>query len=215
VVENGGALCFPLDLGYPFALAEAHETVDGHALIRFSPAYAEIRDFITRQRNGHGYKLLGFGDMSVAERARNTGLDLAAAARAGQRLCSEPLVWLDSAMHLERFRAAAHAAGLTLTRGGRFWHLMGDTSKARGLVAMRSLFSTGQAEAPTVIALGDSDNDREMLRSADIAVVVRRPDGSRLDGCNGIRRTLVTGQPGPAGWNQAVLEILNELGFKP
>ena len=64
-----------------------------------------------------------------------------------------------------------------------------------------------------VIALGDSDNDREMLRSADVAVVVRRPDGGVLHDCHGIRRTLVTAQPGPAGWNQAILETLNEMGL--
>jgi mannosyl-3-phosphoglycerate phosphatase len=48
-----------------------------------------------------------------------------------------------------------------------------------------------------------------MLQSADIAVVIQRPDGSHLD-CHGIRQTLLTEQPGPAGWNEAVLQILSQ-----
>jgi hypothetical protein len=50
-----------------------------------------------------------------------------------------------------------------------------------------------------------------MLQNADVAVVIRRHDGSHLD-CHGREKTIFTQQQGPAGWNAAILQILKELG---
>lgn len=211
MVENGGALCFPSEQARALALV-ADEQHDDYAIVLRSPAYAAIREFIVQQREQHGWQLTGFGDMSVDEVAAQTGLDQVGAARARQRLCSEPFTWHDSTQRLEQFREQAAAARLHITRGGRFWHLMGPTSKGAALQAMCELLYPGQRDALSVIALGDSENDRDMLESADIAVVVRRHDGTHLD-CQGKRRTLRTQQPGPAGWNTAVLQLLDELGL--
>jgi mannosyl-3-phosphoglycerate phosphatase len=209
IVENGGALCFPLDRKYPFEIT-AHEHRDGYAVIRFSPPYDVIRQFIGQQRTRHGWQLRGFADMSVEEVAERTGLDRESAARAKERMCSEPFVWDDNSAHLADFRRQAEAAQLALTRGGRFWHLMGQTSKAEALHAMRSLYANGLQQTLPVIALGDSENDREMLEAADIAVIVKRRDGGHLD-CHGIKRTLHTHEPGPAGWNTTMLQLLGEM----
>ena len=210
IVENGCALCFPLDRAYPFDL-EGYEVNDGYAVVRFPPPYTDIRRFVDRQRATHGWRLQGFDDMSAEEVARSTGLDEHQAQHAKQRLCSEPFLWLDSEDNLDRFIAAADDAGLGVTRGGRFWHLMGRSGKAQAMQAMRALFATDGKQAPTVIALGDSENDRAMLQSADIAVVIKRHDGTHLD-CRGKKKTLYTQQQGPAGWNAAILQILPELG---
>ena len=62
---------------------------------------------------------------------------------------------------------------------------------------MRALYAVDGEQPLTVIALGDSENDSEMLQNrADIAVVIRRHDGSHLD-CQAGRQTLLTEQPGP------------------
>jgi len=209
IVENGGALCFPGDRSYPFEI-DAHEQIAGYSVIRFSPPYRVIRGFIEQQRGTAGRRLLGFGDMTVEDLMALTGLDAAEARLARQRLCSEPFLWRGTDEDLAAFRERALAAHLHITRGGRFWHLMGDTGKAEAMRAMRCLFTGNQHARVPAIALGDAENDREMLEAADIAVIIRRPDGTHLD-CHGIQRTLLTELPGPAGWNQAILRILPEL----
>lgn len=210
IVENGCALCFPLKRDYPFDISQ-HEQMEGYAVLRFPPRYSQIRQFIAQQRARHRWRLRGFDDMSVAEVAETTGLGERQAGHAKKRLCSEPFEWLDDQDGLRQFIAAAEKAGLHVTRGGRFWHLMGQSSKAQALDTVRTLFFADHAETPTVIALGDSENDRGMLQSADIAVVIKRHDGTHLD-CHGIKQTLLTQQQGPAGWNTAVLQILTEMG---
>lgn len=208
IVENGGAICFPDGHDYPFEVT-AHEHRLEYRVIRFSPPYAQIRDFIAARRTARELPLTGFGDLDDAAVAAATGLPLADAARARDRLCSEPFSWSGSEPALAAFIDAAYAAGLRVTRGGRYWHLMGPTSKAAAMRTLSGLYQGGLERTATVVALGDGENDREMLHDADIAVVIRRPDGSHLD-CHGIRRTIITDQPGPPGWNAAVLQILRE-----
>ena len=210
IVENGCAMCFPPDRDFGFEFGP-HERIDGYAVKRSPPDYRAIRDFIVQQRTRHRYRLQGFGDMNPEQLRSATGLSLGQAANAGKRLCSEPFQWLDSEERLQQFLAAAEEAGLCTTRGGRFWHLMGKSSKALALEKMRTLITAGQRGRPTVIALGDSENDRGMLQQADIAVVIRRHDGTHLD-CRGKHRTIYTQQQGPAGWNAAILQILTEPG---
>jgi mannosyl-3-phosphoglycerate phosphatase len=216
IVENGGAIAIPeamtgqLFSGQPDAMADIAgvDTAEDHLVLRSSPAYATIRDFITRQRDASGYRLTGFGDMTPADISRHTGLSISDAALAAKRLCSEPFLWHDSDTRLQDFRREAAHVGLGITRGGRFWHLMGDTSKARAMHRLQAWMDRNRAPSMTV-ALGDSDNDREMLEQADIAVCVRRHDGTILD-CAGRRRTILTDHAGPAGWNNAILEILRD-----
>jgi mannosyl-3-phosphoglycerate phosphatase len=49
-----------------------------------------------------------------------------------------------------------------------------------------------------------------MLDTSDIAVIVRRPDGSQLD-CQGRQQTVTTELAGPAGWNDAILGLLTQF----
>ena len=171
IVENGCAMCFPLAYHYPFEITR-HERIGDYAVVRNPPSYEQIRQFIKQQRTNHARQLRGFADMSAAEVAESTGLAEYEAENAKQRLCSEPFEWLDTEENFNQFVAAAETAGLRVIRGGRFWHLMGRSSKALALDAMRALFAGEDGGPLTVIALGDSENDVSMLQSADIAVVV-------------------------------------------
>jgi mannosyl-3-phosphoglycerate phosphatase len=209
IIENGGAMAFPLDLELPFELP-GHEIDTEHAVVRFSPPYAEIRAFIEAQRHQADYRLKGFADLSADEVSHLTGLAVEEAAQARERLCSEPFLWEDSDERLSAFTDAAGDHGLRVTRGGRFHHLMGDTSKAAAMMAMAELFAGTSAGRPTLVALGDSENDIEMLQHADVAVVVMRPDGRHLE-CEGLHKTYKTVEPGPEGWNAAVEDWLGEF----
>ena len=208
IVENGGVIAFPETMVPDAAPAGARaEWVDGYWTYRLGPAYVDLRRFIDAQREARGYRLTGFGDLSILQIEGLTGLDPAEARLSRRRLCSEPFLWHDSEDALARFTAAAAGAGFALTRGGRFLHLVGHTGKAAAIDNLRGLLDGG-ATPSSAIVLGDSENDRAMLEAADTAVVVKRPDGSHLD-CRGRGQTLYTDEPGPAGWNVAILQLLD------
>ncbi len=174
------------------------------------PGYLLIRDFLIDHRSNPRFDNLGFGDMSLEEVIEQTGLTHHQAQAATKRLASEPFLWRGDSEDLAAFHYEVKKAGLRMTRGGRFLHLMGDTDKGVAVkLVINHLQSQGLGITHT-IALGDSDNDRDMLLAVDYPVIVRKPDGSHLE-LPERPDALRTGQPGPQGWNEAILSLSERL----
>jgi len=196
--------------GCGIARSDAPEAVE-----RFGPDYPALRSTIVELRKRTGVDFRGFGDMDDAEVARRTGLPLAGAALARQREASEPGVLSTSGDTGRRFEDALDEHGLRMVLGGRFHHVMprADKAIAMGRVAARLAAERG-VDRMYCIAAGDSANDADMLRAADQAIIVRRHDGSwlDLDREDGVRRSRA---PGPAGWDECLSALLDELGVPP
>jgi mannosyl-3-phosphoglycerate phosphatase len=178
----------------------------------FGHDYKTICTILDELRTTEAYQFAGFHDWRADEIANITGLSTHAAALASQRQASEPLLWQDDEDKLEAFRHQLEANSLTLKRGGRFWHVMGQTDKVNAMQYLTDEYQQSLGEKPTVIALGDGPNDRDMLAAADIAVIVYNPDGTGFalperEQQQIIRTTLA----GPAGWNASILQILNDF----
>ncbi len=152
------------------------------------------------------YAWRGFAQMDAAEIASHTGLSLEGARDAAWREFCEPLIWLDGDDKLGEFADALQARGLRCLRGGRFLHVMDNQAgKDRAMAWLRAR----AAERDICLALGDSDNDREMLDAADIAVLVRSPVRD-FPAARGRSLTLRTQGYGPLGWAEAVDQLLDQ-----
>ena len=193
-VENGGALYFPRGY-FPGTVADAF------------PRGEHLMLPLARPLQGGLPGTRGFRDMSDAEVADATGLPLEDAALARRREFDEAF---SCPPELEpRLPALAAERCLRVTRGGRFWHLHGDSDKGRALRRLRDLYVWRDLDV-RVLALGDGPNDLPMLLEADVAVAVRRPDGLPDPSLvAAIPRLIVSDVPGPAGWSAAVLSILS------
>lgn len=170
-------------------------------------AYQALRAALTTLPDAVRQGFTGFGDMTVEEVATITGLSPQAATLARQRQYSEPGLWSGSEAARVRFLEALAAQGITGRSGGRFLTLSHGRTKADGLRQI-----TADYDAPSTVALGDAPNDVELLQAADIGVIVRNDHGPGIPPLPGeatgqIRRTT---QPGPIGWNAAILAILND-----
>jgi mannosyl-3-phosphoglycerate phosphatase len=207
IVENGCVICLPD--GY-FPLLEKGERVAGYRLLRLAPDYTTLLAELRQLRKDHGFRFRGFHDMDADEVARETGLGRAAAELARQRLCSEPLAWQDTDSAMTDFRQALAGRQLRLVKGGRFWHVLSQADKGNALRQLASMYRAHGLPAFTSLALGDSPNDCSMLQAADIAAVIRHKDGSVMD-CDTHGHIIQTTEPGPAGWNTAVLQALQML----
>jgi hydroxypyruvate reductase len=200
ITENGGGIFIPRR--YFPASAGAEET-DGYQRIRLGMPYAEIRNQFVHLRDQFHAKVRGFADMTVAEISALTGLPAEEAALAGQRDFDEPFVF--DGEPDGNFLRAIDAAGLRWTQG-RIFHIMGQHDKGRAVEMLLSLYRQ-QYGALTSIALGDSLNDLPMLAAVDRPVLVRHDDGSH-DSRIAVAGLLKTQLPGPAGWNEAVMQLL-------
>lgn len=206
ISENGGGVFLPV--GHALApLADWRPAGPGWLGLALGLDIKEVRRRLASFAGRFGAR--GFGDMTDAEVAALTGLDLAAAAKARQREFNEPVLLPDPERQGAEFAAAAAAVGLTATQGGRFWHVLSGADKGRAVALLARLYRQLDPDLVTA-GLGDSPNDAPLLQSVDRPCLVARPDGSHapLDLPGLVRAPL----PGPAGFNQAVLGLLAGLG---
>lgn len=205
VVENGAAIFFPAGLfaGYDEPL---NQVILGCPL---SDILAVIHPF--RERYGFAFK--GFSDFSVDEVMAETGLTKLQAEQAKQRLASEPLKWMDSEEKLGEFTRLLSEKGLKVIRGGRFLHVMGEHDKACAMAWLLNKYQKQRQTALSTIALGDSQNDREMLEQADYAGVVRRIGGDCLEVNKDPERTIISDLPAPSGWREIMEKFFNQLNM--
>jgi mannosyl-3-phosphoglycerate phosphatase len=191
IVENGAGLFDP---------GQADAPGDGD--------YRRIRIALADLPDDLAGRFRGFGDMDAAEIAVVTGLPPDAAARARIRCCSEPGTWQGSADALRRFLDRLAAQGIAARQGGRFLTLSLGRTKAD---AMREVAQ--RLDAKVTIALGDAPNDAEMLGLADYGVVIRNDHAPPMPPFPAARQARIrhTAEPGPQGWNAAVLGLLKEI----
>jgi mannosyl-3-phosphoglycerate phosphatase len=171
------------------------------------PDYRHIRRVLTSLREERAYRFQGFGDMSDASVASQTGLDRRAARAARRRLASEPIVWSDDEARLADFQQDLRRRGLSLQAGGRFHHVTANACKARALRdLLRTVPDRGTARART-IACGDAPNDLAMLEKADFAVVFPSAAGTFLmpQGPS----VFHAAAPGPDAWLSTIERVLN------
>lgn len=201
VVENGAAVYLP--------------SADGFEVEFLGRPRDEILDLLHEIRERRGFRFEGFADWDAAGIRRHTGLDLDSARAAGERDGTEPILWPDADVasdEAEELTTELERRDLRLVRGGRFHHVMGKADKGLAIRRLVGRYGRG-AHRPVSIALGDSDNDVEMLRAVDRPVVVPRAVGEPLDP-GPLPGLMVAPEPGPAGWRRAVDRILDEI-FEP
>ena len=96
--------------------------------------------------------------------------------------------------------------GLTLSKGGRFWHLARGCDKGRAVTDLAGMMSSGNTKLTTV-GIGDSQNDLAMLDAVDLPYLVQKSDGS-YDPAIPEGSARRAGGIGPYGWRRAVEEVL-------
>ncbi len=208
IFENGAGIALPKN-DFRRPRDQLVEETAQAWLCGFGPDYRKMQDVIAQVRRYRKFQFISFGEMSVDDVCACTGLSPHAATLARQRRHSEPLLWQDTPANYEQFRLDMAERGLTVTRGGRFVHVMGDSDKGTALLWLCAHYEMAGSQRPRAIALGDSENDLPMLREADVAVIVRNPyTGSLQFQPRPEQEVVRTHEFGPLGWNQAVLQLL-------
>jgi mannosyl-3-phosphoglycerate phosphatase len=205
VSENGGALFFPRRS--PIAATLAGLERDGYKVVELGMPYPRLTSLFASLKSAFGEKIRGFSEMDPHEVALITGLSEGDAALALMREYTEPFTFSGNDRELERLRAMVERIDLTLTRGGRFFHLLGGNDKGK---AVRLVTDAYRHAFPRLrsIAIGDSANDLAMLQAVDIPVLVQKPGEFYDETAANLPNLVPAPGVGPEGWNRAVMEIL-------
>jgi len=208
ISENGGALHVPP--GSTPARPAGARALHGYDVVVLGADYERLRAGLAAIAGALGVGLRGFGDMTPAEIGRLTGLAGDDLALASLREYDEPFVperALDAASE-RRLAVLAAERGLRVTRGGRFHHLIGPSSKGDAVRLLLGACTVGGVR-PRLVCVGDGPNDLEFLALAERAVVVARPDGSHAPELReGLPGAHFTTGIGPEGFREGVLAAL-------
>lgn len=186
IVENGAAIYY----------SAAH-------VVRFGSPYTQMVEVLEQAARESGVKVRGFSGMTPLEVAAVTGLTLEAATLAKVREHDEP--FLVDCPDVEPLLRSIEAMGKRWTRGGRFFHIHDAIDKGQAVSVVSHYFRSRYGEVVTV-GLGDAPNDIPMLAVCDRQVIVGSEFATEMQ--RALPRARVTQESGPAGWNQAVLELL-------
>ena len=203
VSENGGAAFIPEGM---FDDVPGGKRIAGYAAVEWGRPYAVLREALAAARARTGAVLSGYGDKTVEEIMRETGLDRESARSSKQREYDEPFTSSSGEACIPDVVSAVKEFGLRVVCGGRYFHLMGENDKGRAVRYLADLYRRKTGPIRT-IGLGDSDNDVSLLQSVDVPILVRRHDGTfaKTPPLPGLIRTRSIG---PLGWNEAVLGII-------
>ncbi|WP_239491610.1 mannosyl-3-phosphoglycerate phosphatase [Luteitalea sp. TBR-22] len=206
LVENGSMVWFPRD--WPAVPTAALPTDDGWQVVLGTRADL-LRDVLERVAATVGGRLRPIADMPVEEVVSRTGLSPATAALAMAREFSQPFLVDGDDPPLSVLDAAARVHGARVTRGGRFFHLLGPTDKGAAVAVVRATCPAGHR----ALGLGDAPNDLPLLQAVDDPAVVPQPDsGLHPALVQALTSSVHAPCAGPAGWSAVVLDWLARTG---
>jgi mannosyl-3-phosphoglycerate phosphatase len=187
IVENGGAIV----------------ERDGRVVPLGPTAATLLRGYAFLKERANG-SLRGFHEMSDAELSAETRLSSEEAARARKREFDLPFSVMGTEPQEEMLVREAKKLGLTVSRGGRYYHLHGPSDKGRALRRIMRRWRGRRAAA-----IGDAGNDLPMLKAASVAFAVKTREGRHdPDLVSGVRKLRLIDRPGPEGWAMAVEQLL-------
>jgi mannosyl-3-phosphoglycerate phosphatase len=206
ISENGGGIFIPKGY-FKFQISDfgfTTEETQNYLFIRLGARYADLRKAVISLQ-GEGFRVKGFGDMTIEEVAKASKLSLEEAAMAKERYFDEPFLFEGSDEEKTKLLEAIRSKGFNFTQG-MFYHILGLSDKGKAVSILTELYKRESGEIITV-AIGDSPNDIPMLEKVDRPVVVQKPDGNYEAEIN-IPELIKADGIGPEGWNKAVLKFL-------
>jgi len=211
VAENGAAMYVPAGV-FPFPVPGARD-VSGYEVLEFGRRHKEVLTILIKTAARLGIEITTFSGMSVQAVAEDCGLSLAQARLAKLREYDEPYrLAVSDPVARTRLCRALRSAGLRCSTGGRYDHVTLDAHKGAPVAGLRRLYSQLFGEA-VLVGFGDSLNDLALLNAVDIRIIVRNSASATSELLlREVRGATITRSEGPAGWCEAVTELLDAQG---
>ena len=167
--------------------------------------YNEIQSLLSKLKQQ--FTFLSFTDMGPQGIQKETGLDINASIRASQREFTEPIIWKDTIEQLNKFKTLLSKKNLIILQGGRFLTISSPQTKGDALLWIKKRYEGLSNKKIITLGLGDSENDINMLKKVDKAVIIRHPTQPppKITMHSSI---ITTDEIGPKGWNKAIIDYI-------
>lgn len=200
IVENGAAIFFPkeynnLDLSFL-------KLKGNYYILQLGLSYENILTFYNKYKEKYG--MFGFRDMSEEEISSYTSLSIDDAKLSKQRDFTEPFI-LKNETNLKELEKLALDYNIKITKGGRFYHLIGkNQDKGIAVKKAKEIFEKLYKHSVVSLGLGDGPNDIELLKNVNTPIVIKNHKGEYLNtNIDSIQKSTFKGSK---GWNEMVIK---------
>ncbi|MCW4009393.1 MAG: HAD-IIB family hydrolase [Candidatus Bathyarchaeota archaeon] len=167
--ENGAAVFIPK--GYFGVSYDCSRQTEKYNVVELGTPYSKLRDALAQVRMETGAEIVGFGDLTTAEVAEDTGLSFELAKLAQLREYDEPFRIIEGDQ--KRVVALLERKGLSVTQGDRYFHLTGSHNKGKAVALLTKLYLKTFRKIRT-FGVGNGPNDLEMLKVVDMPFFVQK-----------------------------------------
>ncbi|MGB2762563.1 MAG: HAD-IIB family hydrolase [Minisyncoccales bacterium] len=159
IVENGSAIYIPKGCFKKFKKTKIVLGIESDKIRK------EIKKLQKR------YTIKGYNNMTVKEIMKATGLDIKKAGLAKQREFGETIVQADKQALKELKKK------FNVVSGGRFIQVFGKKADKGKAVGVLTRLYKDEFDNVTTIGIGNSENDKPMLKNVDVPVLVKHGPG--------------------------------------
>ena len=206
IVENGSAIYLPRST---FTQPPSDAIADGDFwILELGVKRDLIAKFLSSDAEQFDSPYQSFANSSVEEIRQATDLSTKNIEQAMRRSYSEPLLWRGDDEQKHTFCQRARHAGFTTLQGGRFLHVLGRCNKGSATKDLVDIYERHYKTKFGIIAAGDSPNDSDMLKVADIAVLIRSPAHAFFE-LETTAMLIHSHEYGPRGWNEVVGKLFD------
>jgi len=174
ISENGSAIFIPK--GYFSVNYMYTKQTSRYNIVELGIAYSMIRKKMGSLKARFAGKIIGFGDMTHEEIAKDSGLPLNLTKLARRREYSEPFRIVEG--DEKEIFLLIREQRLSYTKGGRYFHLIGNSNKGKAVAILKDLYSETFSKLIT-FGIGNSPNDLSMLKVTDMPILMRETPKKR------------------------------------
>jgi mannosyl-3-phosphoglycerate phosphatase len=169
IAENGAAIFIPKNY-FPLNYTYTKET-HRYYVIELSIPYSIVRKKLTEVKMRTAANIIGFGDMTAEDIAKDTALTLSLAKLAKKREYDEPFKIVEG--NEKEILSEIKKASLSYTKGNRYFHVVGDGDKGKATIILRDLYARKFGRI-AIFGIGDSPNDLAMLKVVDTSFLIEK-----------------------------------------
>lgn len=199
ISENGGGIFIPRNYFHFTYLYSKKEKE--YYVIEFGSHIQHLESVLNKLKGK--YSIKSFLDMTIDEIASDANVDRDIALLSKKREYDIPFKLLDISQKDDVLREIKRL-NLNYTKGGRYFHLIGDNSKGGAIETLTYLYEK-HVDTVETVGIGDSENDFSMLDTVDKPYLVQREDGTYASD-----KYIHADGVGPEGWKKIIYTEVKE-----
>ena len=208
ICENGGGIYATKDI-----LPKNHQYRDRFCIVSESERIKNNTKFNLEEiKKIFSSKIMFLKDLSIEEQIKLSGLDKKSLLSAMNREFTE-IVVMNSCENVQKdFVTYLNLRNLNISRGGRFHHISSKFNKGQAMLRLVNEFKKYYSNVEFItIAIGDSNNDLEMLNAADFSCLIKNRSNNELVKKINCSNLYISKNSAPYAWEEYIENYLVKI----